>query len=89
MVQDYYKFKVALALWSANGQNITALVPNDSSPVADGSELTNARPDGRSPITGAHVNNVIARMNEHVVDMEASGNAKLNTLLAVCVNPQG
>jgi hypothetical protein len=87
--QLYYKAKDILSRWSANGQNITALIPNDSTIIDDGSQATaTPKPDGRPPITGAMVNNIIARLNEFVTDMEAAGNAKLNTIIGVSVNPQ-
>jgi hypothetical protein len=81
--QLYYRAKDLLARWSANGQNIVALVPNDATVVND---TATTGPDGRPPITGAHINNIIARLDEFVTDYEASGSAKLNTVTAVAVN---
>ena len=57
------------------------LVPNTTDTIADG-----AITDGRTIITGADVNNVINRAIEIVTDLEADGNAKLNTILKVAVN---
>jgi hypothetical protein len=87
LAQLYNDAKDVLLKFSANGQNIQALIPNDSTVVNDGSELTaTPRPDGRPPITGAHVWNIVTRLNEFVIDYEAGSNAKLNTVVAVAVN---
>jgi hypothetical protein len=83
--QLYYRAKDILARWSANGQNVTALfAPFDGTLVMDKASV--APTDGRPPITTAQVNNIISRLNEFVVDYEAGGNAKLNTVTAVAVN---
>jgi len=51
--------------------------------VADGSVQ-----DGRPTVTGSDALLLIARASELISDLEASNNAKLNTLLAVQVNGQ-
>lgn len=52
-VQLYNRTLDILARWSANGQNITALIPNDSTVIDDGAEVGHTpQPDGRPPLTG-------------------------------------
>jgi hypothetical protein len=67
----YWKSKQLLAEWYGN--DLGSLIPNTTDPVVDG----NAK-----AITGAKVVNVVTRAGELVADLEASGNAKLNTVLA-------
>lgn len=80
MLSSYNTAKTVVNYWNAN--NISALIPNDSTLVADGAGVT----DSRSPITGAMVNNVITRAEEIIADYEANGNAKLNTVENLAVN---
>lgn len=77
--QDYYYSKQVVQSW--NAQSLSALFPNDTSNVVDGSAT-----DGRPPITGAMVNNIINRASETIADYEATSNAKLNTILQVAVD---
>lgn len=65
--------------WTAHGG--TDLVPNTSDPVVDGSAT-----DGRPPIVGSDVSNIVNRLSELAADYEAASSAKLNTILAVAVN---
>ena len=74
----YRTSKAALTEWYAN--NMGELFPAADT-VVDGSAT-----DGRHPLTGNDVANVINRAAEMVADYEASSNAKLNTVLAVSVN---
>jgi hypothetical protein len=76
----YYAAVALVDDWNARG--LGSLFPNDSSPVIDGSAA-----DGRPPITGAMVNNIINRASELKADLSEFSNAKLNTLLQVAVNP--
>ncbi len=72
----------ALALlneWDATGMG--ALIPNTADVVVDGSAG-----DGRSPITGAMVNQFQGHMDTMVADLVANNNAKLNILLQIEVN---
>lgn len=79
--QLYYKAKAVTTRWYALGG--TSLIPNSvGDTIQDG-----AAHDGRPVIDGAKVNNVMNRLLEFVTDMEAGGNAKLNTVLQVAVNP--
>ena len=48
-----------------NSQNVSAVIPNDSTVIADGSAT-----DGRAPITDAQATNIITRCNELISWME-------------------
>ena len=77
LAQLYYTAKSVSQEWTANG--IGTLIAYDNSDlVVDGSAS-----DGRHPINGIEVNNLITRLTEFVTDMEANSGAKLNTVLAV------
>lgn len=65
--------------WTALG--MSALIKNTVDPIIDGSAS-----DGRTPITGAAATAIVTRAIEFVADMQALGNAKLNTVIAVKVN---
>mgnify|MGYP000621713160 CR=1 FL=1 len=80
LAQAYYFSKQVQNEWFANSMG--SLIPNDASPVIDGSAT-----DGRHPITGADATNLITRCGELITDYEAAGNAKINTILGVAVNP--
>ena len=69
----YERGRFLLARWFAE---FSATIPNDATEVAPG-------------ITGAEVTNIIVRCIEQTGDMEANGNAKLNTVLAVSDLPLG
>lgn len=79
LASAYFLAKEVQAEWFAN--SMSDVIPNDSSPVVDGSAT-----DGRHPITGADATNIITRLGELITDYEASANAKLNTILGVAVN---
>ncbi|MDB4786210.1 hypothetical protein OAG36_00600 [bacterium] len=83
LVQAY---NFAVQVQSEWNSGMSSEFPNDSSIVEDGAHDTATRPDGRTEITGADVNNVMVRAGEIITDYEATSNAKLNTLLAVSVN---
>lgn len=72
----YFDSKITIAEWWAAGGN--DLVPNTSTVIDDG-----FADNGAPEITGAEVTNIVVRLIEFVADMEANGNAKLNTVLAV------
>lgn len=76
----YWRAKSASADWTA--QSLSALFPNDTSAVIDGSAT-----DGRTPITGADVNVILAHMNTFIADLEATTNLKRNQIDKVAVNP--
>lgn len=78
LAQAYYCATEVLAEWMAHGGS--AMVPNTPDLVVDGSAT-----DGRPPITGAAVNLLVNRLSELKADYEASGSARLNTILAVAV----
>ena len=77
--QAYAFANVVIDNWNATG--ISSKLTNTADPVIDGSAT-----DGRPPITGADCNNIINRLTELQTDYEASGSAKLNTILAVSVH---
>lgn len=77
----YNTAKALVAEWTAN--NMGTLLPVSADVVVDGSAS-----DGRHVITGNDCNGIIARANELIADYEASGNAKLYTVLGVAVNYQ-
>ncbi len=82
LAQAYFFAKVVTAEWTANNLGSTIAYDN-ADLVWDGSGI-----DGRHPISGIDVNNVVNRLSELVADLEANGSAKLNTILAVAVNPE-
>ena len=79
MASNYWTAKKIVTEW--NSLNLAALILNDGTLIADGSAT-----DGRSPISGTMVTNIIVRATEIVTDYEAAGNAKLNTVAQVAVN---
>ena len=81
MAANYWTAKKIVTEW--NSLNLAALILNDGTLIADGSAT-----DGRSPISGTMVTNIIVRATEIVTDYEAAGNAKLNTVAQVAVNGQ-
>lgn len=70
--------------WTA--QQLANLIPNDSSEVIDGATVLEGEPDGRPPIVGSDVHNVLNRVIEMRNDYAANNYAILNTLLRVAVN---
>ena len=76
---SYYFAKQVVNEWFA--VNMSAKITNTVDPIIDGSAT-----DGRTVITGADATNLITRLTEQIADFEASGNAKLNTVLKVEVN---
>lgn len=79
LAQVYFLSRAVRAEWYAN--NLGALLPSADT-VMDGSAQ-----DGRHPITGNDAAGIITRADEFITDYEAGGSAKLNTVLAVAVNP--
>lgn len=79
LARAYYLSKIVANEWNANA--MASLIPNTSEVVNDGSAV-----DGRHEITGADATAIVTRCNELIADMEATSNAKLNTILAVAVN---
>lgn len=89
LAQAYFFAKAVVAEWNATG--MSALITNTTDVVRDSASPTDdlgTGGDGRLVVTGAKVTNVITRLQEFIADYEASANAKLNTVLAVAVNPQ-
>lgn len=84
LAQMYYMAKAITQEWTANPQLATAIAYDNPGVIVDGSAT-----DGRNPVTGIEANNIITRLGEFVSDMEANGNAKLNTVLGVAVRPTG
>ncbi len=60
---------------------ISTLIPNDSSPIADG-----AATDGRPQIVGTDVANIVTIVTAIKTTLEATSNQKLNQVLRVGVN---
>ena len=81
LAQMYYLAKSVSQEWTATGLG-TIIAYDNADFVVDG-----AATDGRHPATGVNVNNLMNRLSELVADMEASGGAKLNTILALSTNP--
>ena len=79
LAKAYYFAKQVQNEWFAN--SMSASITNTADAIIDGSAT-----DGRHVITGADATNIITRCGELVTDMEASSNAKLNTILGVAVN---
>lgn len=76
----YWFAKATSSEWTA--KNMSALIPNDSSLVVDGSAV-----DGRTPITGGDINILLAHLNTFIADLEATTNLKRNQINKVAVNP--
>ncbi len=85
LAQLYNKARAALDEWNARGMG--SIIVNAEAPLGDSAYGTDGTDgDGRPVVTGAELTNVVTRLGEFVADMEAGGNAKLNTVLAVAVN---
>lgn len=83
LAQLYAVAKSVEQEWTAN--DLATIIAFDNPDlVVDGSAS-----DGRHPISGEDVNNLITRCSEIVTDLEANSSAKLNTILKVAVNPNG
>lgn len=72
-VSLYESVRRAKADWDTHG--LSALIPNTPDLFADGSDV-----DGRPPVTAAFVRSLLDRMFELQTDLEATGNAKLDTI---------
>ena len=77
----YWTAKRVMANYYADPALGDAFTAGSAEVVADGAET-----DGRPVITGNDVLGIVTRASELVADMEANGNAKLNTVLALAVN---
>ncbi len=80
LASTYLSAKKLVNNW--NGQNVAAVIPNDSTVLADG-----AATDGRAPITDAQATAIITRATEFISWMENglvaspfNGTASLATL---------
>lgn len=82
LAQVYFLCKAVTAEWTAKG--IGALIPDNADLIADKSVTAG---DGRSPISGTDVNALASLVVAFTADMEASANAKLNSVLKIAVNP--
>ena len=82
LAQAYQFAKLVTQEWYATNMS-KKLAFDNADTVVDGS-----KDDGRHPISGIDVNNLITRLTELVADYEAGSNAKLNTILKVAVNPE-
>lgn len=80
--QRYYLAKQIVQEW--NARNLAAKIPNTGDVIVDGSGATG---DGRPGITALQATAIITRAQDIVADYEATSSAKLNTVLAVAVNP--
>ena len=77
LAEAYYLAKQVSQEWVANSMGDLIAYDNADS-IVDGSKT-----DGRHPISGAAASLIINRLDELIADYEASGAAKLNTILAV------
>lgn len=78
--QLYWWSKAMIQEWYAN--DLGGLIPPTDDVIDDGSAA-----DGRHPITGNDVNNLITLLQGYVTQMEANGNAQLNVVLGISPNP--
>lgn len=88
LAQAHMQSKLVAFLWEAKGY--FANVPNDATPVDDGSlpgGTVAGSPDGRTPITGADVNNLIAIATAFYQGNEANSNQTILQIGKVAVNP--
>lgn len=79
MAELYYSAKFVLDEWNARG--LVGKVPNTSTPIMDGADR-----DGRPPIVGSDIHNIMNRASEIVNSFESLNNSKLNTIVRVKVN---
>jgi hypothetical protein len=79
LAQAYYKAKQVRNEWYAMNMG-------DLLPVGGGEVLDGAASDGRHVITADDAVLLINRLEDLIADYEASGNAKLNTVLKPAVN---
>lgn len=79
ILKAYYRAKEVRNKWYAD--NMGAILPVGGGTVVDGSES-----DGRTPIVSDDAILVINRLEDLINDLEAGGNAKLNTLVKPSVN---
>lgn len=76
-------FQAIQAYWQAwDAKGLGAVIPNDSSVIADGSDA-----DGRTPITGADLHQ-LKSLCDDLVMMGVGENTKIPTVLKVSVNPR-
>ena len=80
LAQLYSDAVLVVSLW--NALNVSAMIPNTSDVIMDGSPA-----DGRQSITGSQATTIITRLTEFVADYDATSYAKLNTVLQVAPNP--
>lgn len=88
--QLYFFAKVVVSDW--NAQSMSSLIMNTGDVIRDSaspSDDVGTGGDGRPVITGTEATAIITRLQEFIADYEATSNAKLNTVLAVSVNPGG
>lgn len=78
----YYAIKLMVESFNAKGLN--ALIPNDPAAIV----VDGAATDGRTQISGADVQIMIANMQAFVASAEASTNLILNQTAKVWVNPK-
>lgn len=76
LAEVYSEAKRTVNAW--NALSMSTLIVNTIDPLVDGQAAT---------ITGAQATTIITRLQEFITDYEASGNAKLNTVLQVTLNP--
>lgn len=73
----WFRFSVRLTQeWFAG--NMAADIPNDATMIDD---------DGKKPLTGADITNIVTRASEFIADYESADNAKLNTVLKASAAP--
>lgn len=87
LAEAHTQAKLVCFLWEAKGYN--ALVPNDASTIDDGSMTGGAfpgSPDGRTPIVGSDVNNLIAIAAAFYQNNEANSNANIMQIGKIAVN---
>lgn len=82
LAQAYYFARLVRNEWYAN--NMGAILPVGGGTIEDGSEG-----DGRHTLVADDAILLINRLEDLINDYEASGNAKLNTVLKPAVNPEG
>ena len=80
IAQLYYTLDLMEDVWTA--QNVASLIPDTTDVIVDGSGT-----DGRPPITGADVRDLIGWSQSFTNDMEANNNLKLKIVLGIAVNP--
>lgn len=72
----YWTAKSVSSQWTSQG--LAALVPNDANFIQDGATVGAGTPDGRTPITNADINVLLAKATDFIAYCEGSSGTPTN-----------